>query len=252
MASDFISVKDLLASGVHFGHKVSKWNPKMAPYIYGKRNLIYILDIRETLKGLVKAHAFLFNLAKRGDLVLFVGTKRQAGAIVAQEARRCGMPYVSDRWLGGALTNFATVRERLKRLHEIETMELEGTINRYSKKEISQIMREKRKLKRNLDGIRNMDRLPTAVVVIDPTYERIAVEEANKIKAATVALIDTDGDPDHVDIAIPGNDDSIKVIQLIMGKLADAVIEGRAKSVGTIAVSGEKAVTAAPAQIVTG
>jgi small subunit ribosomal protein S2 len=227
-----ISARDLLASGVHYGHRVSKWNPKMRPYIHAKKNLIHIIDVRETIKGLVKAWHFLEKLAARGELILFVGTKRQAGGVIKAEAARAGMPYVSERWLGGTLTNYDTIRNRLNRLKEIEQWELDGTIKRYSKKEQSSIHREKRKLLRNLDGLRTMDRLPACLVLVDPQHESIAVQEAHKIGAATVALIDSDGDPDEIDIAIPGNDDSMKVVNIIVNKLADAVIEGKAHPVG--------------------
>lgn len=232
MPSLSISARELLASGVHYGHKVSRWNPKMRPYIHAKHSLIHIIDVRATIRGLVRAWGFLKNLAARGELILFVGTKRQAGAVVKEQALRCGMPYVSERWLGGTLTNYDTIRTRLHRLKEIETWEQDGTIHRYSKKEQSAIHREKRKLLRNLDGLRAMDRLPTCLVVVDPVMEKICVAEAQKIKAATVALIDSDGDPDEVDIAIPGNDDSIKVVSIIVTKLADAIIEGKANPVG--------------------
>ena len=232
MPSLSISARELLASGVHYGHKVSRWNPKMRPYIHAKHSLIHIIDVRATIRGLVRAWGFLKNLAARGELILFVGTKRQAGAVVKEQAQRCGMPYVSERWLGGTLTNYDTIRTRLNRLKEIETWEQDGTIHRYSKKEQSAIHREKRKLLRNLDGLRAMDRLPTCLVVVDPVMEKICVAEAQKIKAATVALIDSDGDPDEVDIAIPGNDDSIKVVSIIVTKLADAIIEGKANPVG--------------------
>jgi len=227
-----ISARDLLASGVHYGHKVSRWNPKMRPYIFAKKSLIHIIDVRATIKGLVKAWHFVKNLAARGELILFVGTKRQAGDEIKSEASRCGMPYVSERWLGGTLTNYETIRTRLGRLKEIEQWEKDETIKRYSKKEQSSILREKRKLLRNLDGLRVMERLPAALVVVDPVHEKIAVTEAHKIHAATVALIDSDGDPDEIDVAIPGNDDSIKVVKIIVSKLADAVIEGKANPTG--------------------
>ena len=232
MPSLSISARELLASGVHYGHKVSRWNPKMRPYIHAKHTLIHIIDVRETIKGLVRAWHALKNLAARGELVLFVGTKRQAGAVVKEQARRCGMPYVSERWLGGTLTNYDTIRTRLHRLKEIEAWELDGTINRYSKKEQSAIQREKRKLLRNLDGLRQMDRLPSTLVLVDPVMEKIAVAEARTIGAATIALIDSDGDPDAIDIAIPGNDDSIKVVNIIVTKLADAILEGKANPIG--------------------
>ncbi len=227
-----ISARELLASGVHYGHRVSKWNPKMRPYIHAKKSLIHIIDVRETIKGLVKAWHFLEKLAARGEFILFVGTKRQAGAVIKAEALRCGMAYVSERWLGGTLTNYDTIRSRLNRLKEIEQWEKDGTIYRYSKKEQSSIMREKRKLLRNLDGLRTMDRLPTCLVLVDPKHEAIAVAEAHKIGAYTVALIDSDGDPDEIDIAIPGNDDSMKVVTIIVNKLADAVLEGKAHPTG--------------------
>jgi small subunit ribosomal protein S2 len=232
MPSLSISARELLASGVHYGHRVSKWNPKMRPFIHAKRSLIHIIDVRETIKGLVKAWHFLQKLAARGELILFVGTKRQAGAVMKTEASRCGMPYVSERWLGGTLTNYDTIRNRLNRLKEIEQWEQDGTIHRYSKKEQSSIQREKRKLLRNLDGLRTMDRLPSCLVLVDPRHEAIAVAEAHKIGAASVALIDSDGDPEEIDIAIPGNDDSMKVVNIIVNKLADAVIEGKAHPVG--------------------
>jgi small subunit ribosomal protein S2 len=232
MPSLSISARELLASGVHYGHKVSRWNPKMRPYIHAKHTLIHIIDVRETIKGLVRAWHVLKNLAARGELVLFVGTKRQAGAVIKEQARRCGMPYVSERWLGGTLTNYDTIRTRLNRLKEIESWEQDGTINRYSKKEQSAIQREKRKLLRNLDGLRQMDRLPSTLVLVDPVMEKIAVAEARTIGAATVALIDSDGDPDAIDVAIPGNDDSIKVVNIIVTKLADAILEGKANPVG--------------------
>jgi small subunit ribosomal protein S2 len=232
MPSLSISARELLASGVHYGHKVSRWNPKMKPFIHAKKSLIHIIDVRETVKGLIRAWHFLQKLTARGEIVLFVGTKRQAGAVIREQAQRVGMPCVAERWLGGTLTNYETIRTRLNRLKEIEQWEQDGTIHRYSKKEQSSIHREKRKLLRNLDGLRAMDRLPSALVIIDPVMEKIAVAEARKIGAATVALIDSDGDPDAIDIAIPGNDDSIKVVNIIVTKLADAVAEGKANPVG--------------------
>ncbi len=232
MPSLSISARELLESGVHYGHRVSRWNPKMRPYIHAKRNLIHIIDVRQTVRGLVRAWHFLRNLASRGELVLLVGTKRQAGAVVKAEGLRCGMPYVSERWLGGTLTNYETIRTRLSRLKEIEQWEQDGTINRYSKKEQSSIQREKRKLLRNLDGLRTMDRVPACLVVVDPRHEEIAVTEASKVGAATAALIDTDGDPAKIDIPIPGNDDSMKVIQIVMSRIADAILEGKAHPVG--------------------
>jgi small subunit ribosomal protein S2 len=253
-------VKDLIEAGVHFGHRASRWNPKMRPYIYGKRNLIHIIDLRETVRGLLRAYRYLARVAASGSLVLFVGTKRQAKEAIEREARRCGMPYVSERWLGGTLTNYRTIRDRLKRLQELEALWLPANenpakidlpgymrnmvneagklelskspdtaaIRGYSKKMVATLNRELTKIQRNLSGIREMNRLPDALVVIDPHREHIAVKEAQRMGVATVALIDTDSDPDVVDLPIPGNDDSIRSIELILAKLADAVLEGKA------------------------
>jgi small subunit ribosomal protein S2 len=255
-----VQVKDLIESGVHFGHRASRWNPKMRPFIYGKRNLIHIIDLRETVRGLLRAYRFLAQVASRGSLVLFVGTKRQAMETIEREAGRCRMPYVSERWLGGTLTNYRTIRDRLKRLNELEMLwlpsgekpdkvdltahmrsmhnesgKLEFTkapetaaIRGYSKKMVATLNRELTKITRNLQGIREMNRLPDAMVVIDPHREEIAVKEARRMGVTTVALIDTDSDPDMVDLPIPGNDDSIRSIELVLARLADAVLEGRA------------------------
>jgi len=255
-----IQVKDLIEAGVHFGHRASRWNPKMRPYIYGKRNLIHIIDLRETVRGLLRAYRFLAQVASRGSLVLFVGTKRQAKEAIEREAARCRMPYVSERWLGGSLTNYRTIRERLKRLNELEMFWLpagekpdkvdmvahmrsmhnesgklelskapeSAAIRGYSKKMVATLNRELTKITRNLQGIREMNRLPDAMVVVDPKREEIAVQEAKRMGVTTVALIDTDSDPDLVDLPIPGNDDSIRSIELMLSKLADAVLEGRA------------------------
>ena len=250
MSSDGISARELIASGVHFGHKVSRWNPKMSPFIFGRRNSIHIIDVKSTITGLLKAAHFLENLAKRNELVLLVGTKRQAGTVVKEEAARCSTPFVSERWIGGTLTNYTTIRERLRRLEEIETWEEDGTLSRYNKKEISKLMRQKRKLLRNLDGIRKLDRMPAALVIVDPHHEKIAVAEANKIGAATIALIDSDGNPDDIDIPIPGNDDSMKVIQIVIRRLADAILEGRSKSVGMTVPEKEEPPKPAPPDVV--
>jgi small subunit ribosomal protein S2 len=232
----------------------------MRPYIYGKRNLIHIIDLRETVRGLLRAHRFLAQLASKGSLVLFVGTKRQAKEIVEREAGRCGMPFVNERWLGGTLTNYRTIRDRLKRLQELEQLWLPAgerpdkqdmsaymrgmmndtgkfdltkapktaAIHTYSKKMVAQLNRELMKIRRNLLGIRDMNRLPDALVVVDPHREHIAVAEAQRMGVNTVALIDTDSDPDVVDLPIPGNDDSIRSIELVLGRVADAILEGRA------------------------
>ncbi len=255
-----VQVKDLIEAGVHFGHRASRWNPKMRPYIYGKRNLIHIIDLRETVRGLLRSYRYLAQLASRGNLILFVGTKRQAKEAVEREARRSGMPFVNERWLGGTLTNYRTIRDRLKRLQELEAMWLpagenpskvdlaaymktmlndsgklefgkapeSAAIRGYSKKMVATLNRELMKIKRNLEGIREMNRLPDALIVVDPKREDIAVKEAQRMGVTTVSLIDTDSDPDTVDLPIPGNDDSIRSIELVLGKLADAILEGRA------------------------
>lgn len=255
-----VQVKDLVEAGVHFGHRASRWNPKMRPYIYGKRNLIHIIDLRETVRGLLRSCRYLSQIVAQGKLVLFVGTKRQAKDTIEREAKRCNMPFVSERWLGGTLTNYRTIRNRLKRLQELEALWL-GTgenparidmhahmlsmmneagkldvtkaqptaeIRTYSKKMVSTLNRELTKIRRNLLGIREMNRLPDALVVVDPKREHIAVKEAQRMGVATIALIDTDSDPDVVDLPIPGNDDSIRSIELMLTKLSDAVLEGRA------------------------
>ena len=214
----------------------------MRPYIFAKKNLIHVIDLRETLKGLLRARKYLQQVAAGGSLVLFVGTKRQASDTVEREATRCGMPFVSDRWLGGALTNFRTIRSRLGRLEELEQIRSGEELAKYSKKMQSALNREFRKMYRNLNGIRNMNRPPECLVVVDPKKERNAVREAQKMGIATVALIDTDSDPDEVDLPIPGNDDSIRSIELIISQLADAVIAGKSS-----AAEGEMAAAAAGA-----
>ncbi len=233
-----VQVQDLIEAGVHFGHRASRWNPKMRPYIYGKRNLIHIIDLRETVRGMLRANKYLSQLASKGSLVMFVGTKRQAKETIEREAARCGMPFVNERWLGGTLTNYRTIRDRLKRLQELESLWLppgeavgkadivaymrsmlnesgkfelskapeNAEIRRYSKKMVAQLNRELSKIRRNLDGIRDMNRMPDAIVVVDPKREHIAVKEAQRVGIPTVALIDTDSDPDTVDLPIPGND----------------------------------------------
>jgi len=255
----------------------------MRPYIYGKRNLIHIIDLRETVRGLLRAHRFLAQIASRGSLVLFVGTKRQAKEAVERESARCQMPYVSERWLGGTLTNYRTIRDRLKRLNELESFWLpagerpdkhdmqsymrsmlnesgklelakapeSAAIRTYSKKMVAQLNRELSKITRNLQGIREMNRLPDALVVIDPKREEIAIREAQRMGVTTVALIDTDSDPDIVDLPIPGNDDSIRSIELVIKGLADAVLEGRASlpPEQTSARGGRSAAPASPAPV---
>lgn len=220
-------VKDLIDAGVHFGHRVSRWNPKMQPYIYGKKNQVHIIDIRETVRGLLTAKKYLAQVASGGSLVLFVGTKRQAGSTVEREAERCGMPFVSQRWLGGALTNFRTIRSRMSRLEELEKIRGGEELATYSKKMQSSLNREYRKMYRNLNGIRSMNRLPECLIVVDPMKEKNAIREAKALGITTVSLIDTNCDPDTVDLPIPGNDDGIRSIELIMSHMADAVIAGK-------------------------
>jgi small subunit ribosomal protein S2 len=222
-----IVVKDILEAGVHFGHKTSRWNPKMRPYIYGRRNKIHIIDLKETVRGLVRAQKYLQKVAAQGSLILFVGTKRQAQEAVQQAAEACGMPYCTERWLGGTLTNFRTIRVRLKRLEELEGLEATGMIASYSKKQQSRLLRELKKIRANLGGIRDLNRLPEAIVMIDPSKEKNAVAEARNLGIKIVALIDTDSNPDSVDLAIPGNDDSIRSIRLITGYISDAIKSGR-------------------------
>ncbi len=225
MASEL--VRNLINGGVHFGHGVSRWNPKMEPYIYAKRGRIHIIDVKKTLEGMIIAKKLLAETTSSGKDVIFVGTKRQAQKIVQQAAEKCGMHYVSHRWLGGTLTNFRTIRARLQRLEELEAMAEDGTLDQESKKQASRLKRELRKIKGNLEGVRNMSRLPGVVVVVDVQREYLALREARKLGIATVGIIDTNSDPDNVDVAIPANDDSIKAIEIILNELADAVAVGK-------------------------
>ena len=220
-------VKDLIEAGIHFGQRKSNWNPKMSPYIYGLRNRIHIIDIRQTLRGLLLAKKFVRKTVAEGKDICFVGTKRQARAAIEKYACDTGMPYVNERWLGGTLTNFRTIRERLKRLDELEQLMASGEIENYSKKMASQLQREQRKIARNLDGIRRMEKFPGCLVIIDVNREINALREARALGIPTVALIDTDGDPDLVDIPIPGNDDSMRSIDVVVRELCEAVSEGK-------------------------
>ncbi|MCH2132168.1 MAG: 30S ribosomal protein S2 [Phycisphaerales bacterium] len=219
-------VQDLLQAGIHFGQRRSAWNPQMKPYIWGVRNRIHIIDIRETIRGLLLAKRFITKTVQSGRDVCFVGTKRQARGAVETLASEVKMPWVVERWLGGTLTNFRTIRERLRRLEELEGLVESGEIDSYSKKMTSQLMREKRKITRNLEGIRHMNKLPGAVVVIDTSRELNALREARALHIPTIALIDTDGNPDTCDLPIPGNDDSMRSIEVIMRELTAAVREG--------------------------
>ncbi len=221
-----VSVQDLLDAGVQFGHPTRVWNPRMRPYIFGKRNGIHIIDLKGTVRGLIRSYNFLQRLCGDGHSVLFVGTKRQARNSVISEARRSGQPFVSERWLGGMLTNFYTVRQRLKRLTELEEMIEIGPSAFDSKSAMSRSTREAKKIKKNLDGMRTLERLPGALIVIDPVVEHIAVAEANKLGIPVVSLLDTDCDPTRIEIPIPGNDDAMRAIQIVLQRLADAVLRG--------------------------
>ncbi len=231
------TVRALVDAGIHFGHRAGRWNPKMKPYIFCTRNSIHIIDIKETIKGIMRARKFLTSVAASGKDVLFVGTKRQARGAIVAEANRVEMPFVSERWLGGTLTNFSTIRKRLARLEELEDMESRGVMAAQSKKMESMLRRELRKIKRNLDGIRKMDRVPGALVIIDAMREHLAIGEARKLGIPTICLLDTDSDPDLVNIPIPGNDDAMRVIELVIKEMADAVLEGKAGRVERRGVS---------------
>jgi len=223
----YLSMKQLLEAGVHFGHEVRRWNPKMKRYIFAERNGIFIIDLQKTLVESDKSFKFLQDVAARGGTILFVGTKKQAQEILAAEAKRCGMPFINERWLGGTLTNFKTIRGRVERLKELSRWFEEETTLKFSKKEQIDLGKELARLNRYLGGIREMTRLPDALFVIDPTKETIAVKEANKLGIPVIALADTDSDPDRLDYIIPGNDDAIRSIQLVTARLSDAIIEVR-------------------------
>lgn len=222
-----ISMKQLLEAGVHFGHQTRRWNPKMAPYIFTERNGIYIIDLQKTVRKVDEAYQFVRNTVADGGSILFVGTKKQAQETVRQEAERSGMPYVNQRWLGGMLTNFQTIRSRIDRLQHLETMETDGSFYLLPKKEVLELRKEKERLERFLGGIRNLRRIPDAVFVIDPRKEKIAVAEARKLRIPIIAIVDTNCDPDEVDLVIPGNDDAIRAVRLLTSKMADAVIEAQ-------------------------
>ena len=222
-----VSMKQLLECGVHFGHQTRRWNPKMKPFIFTERNGIYIIDLQKTVKGLEKAYDFVREVSKSGGTILFVGTKRQAQDPIRDEAIKCGQYYINQRWLGGLLTNFATIRRRVTRMVELEAMENDGSINKYPKKEIIQLRKEREKLEKYLSGIKNMKDIPDALFVIDPRRETIAVLEAHKLNIPVIAIVDTNCDPDVIDYPIPGNDDAIRAIELVVGLMANAFIEGR-------------------------
>ena len=222
-----VSMKQLLEAGVHFGHQTRRWNPKMSKYIFTERNGIYIIDLQKTVKKADEAYAFMRSVAEEGKSVLFVGTKKQAQEAIKDEALKADMYFVNERWLGGMLTNFQTIQKRIARLKELETMEQDGTFDVLSKKEVLSLRKEMEKLEKYLGGIKDMKKLPGALFIVDPRKERIAVAEAHKLNIPIVAIIDTNCDPDEIDYPIPGNDDAIRAVKLITGRMADAVIEGR-------------------------
>jgi small subunit ribosomal protein S2 len=236
-----LTMKELLEAGVHFGHQTKRWNPKMQKYIFGERNGIYIIDLQKTLKKFREAYAYVRDLAASGGTVLFVGTKKQAQESVFEEATRCGMFYVNHRWLGGTLTNFATIRKSIARLKKLDEMSETGDYERLPKKEVIGLERERTKLQSALVGIKNLDRLPSAVFIIDPKKEKIAVEEAQRLAIPIVAIVDTNCDPTGIDYPIPGNDDAIRAVRLITSRMADAILEG----VGTLAKEEAEAEEAA-------
>ena len=221
-----VAMRDLLEAGVHFGHQTRRWNPKMKPYIFTERSGIYILDLQRTLREIEHSYNFARSVARRGDQILFVGTKKQAQEVMRTEAERCGMPYVNQRWLGGMLTNFVTMRSRVSRLEELERMEADGTMASLPKKEQIRLRHEYEKLARNLSGVRNMTGLPGAIFVVDTKREDIAVQEARRLKIPIIGIVDTNADPDEIDYVIPGNDDAIRSIGLLTRVIADAALEG--------------------------
>jgi small subunit ribosomal protein S2 len=222
-----ISMKQLLEAGVHFGHQTRRWNPKMAEYIFAERNGIYIIDLQKTVKKVEQAYYAVREIIENGGEVLFVGTKKQAQDSIKEEAERCGMYYVNQRWLGGMLTNFKTIQTRIARLKKLETMEQDGTFEVLPKKEVAKLLLEKDKLEKNLGGIKEMKRIPDVLFIVDPRKERIAIQEAHILGIPIVAIVDTNCDPEEIDYVIPGNDDAIRAVKLIAGKMADAVIESR-------------------------
>jgi small subunit ribosomal protein S2 len=232
-------MKQLLECGVHFGHQTRRWNPKMKPYIFTERNGIYIIDLQKTVKGLEKAYEFVREVSQNGGSVLFVGTKRQAQDPIRDEALRCGQYFINQRWLGGLLTNFATIRKRVNRMVELEAMDADGSINKYPKKEVITLHKERDKLLKSLSGIKEMREIPDALFVIDPRRETIAVLEARKLGIPVIAIVDTNCDPEVIDYPIPGNDDAIRAIELMVNLMSSAFIEGRQGTDGAIAAAAE-------------
>ncbi len=235
-----ISMKQLLEAGVHFGHQTRRWNPKMAQYIFTERNGIYIIDLQKTVKKVDEAYNFARSVVENGDTILFVGTKKQAQDAIREEAERCGMPFVSQRWLGGTMTNFKTIRSRIDRLRKIEQMEQDGSFEALPKKEVLELEKERARLMKFLSGIRNMHKLPGAIFIVDSRKERIAVAEARNLGIPLIGIVDTNCDPDEIDYVIPGNDDAIRAVKLLAGKIADAVIEAK---------QGEQMTDVAPATV---
>ncbi|MEW6002661.1 MAG: 30S ribosomal protein S2 [Nitrospirota bacterium] len=234
------TIKELLEAGVHFGHQVKRWHPKMKKYIFGERNGIYIIDLQKTLKGLEDAYNFIKSVGSAGLPVLFVGTKKQSQDAIQEEATRAGAFYVNQRWLGGTLTNFSTIKKSVEKLKKIEAMKEDGTLDLLPKKEVAAIEKEKAKLEKYLSGIKGMTSLPGALFVVDPKKERIVVAEARKLSISIVAIVDTNCNPDEIDYVIPGNDDAIRAIKLVASKMADAVIEGKEVLSKTMAEEAEK------------
>ena len=243
-----VSMKQLLEAGVHFGHQTRRWNPKMAPYIFTERNGIYIIDLQKTVKKLEEAYNFVREISAQGGEVLFVGTKKQAGDSVKEEATRAGAHFVNARWLGGMLTNFKTIQTRIKRLEQLHTMEEDGTFDLLPKKEVVKLNLEIEKLEKFLGGIKTMKKLPAALFIVDPRKEKIAVAEAKKLNIPIVAIVDTNCDPDEVDYVIPSNDDAIRAVKLIAGTVANAIIEGRQGSDAEEAQEAPAEETAAEAE----
>jgi small subunit ribosomal protein S2 len=239
----YVTMKHLLEAGVHFGHQTRRWNPKMKPYIFGARNGIYIIDLQKTVKFFKTAYDFATSLAEKGGTILFVGTKKQAQDAVAEEAMRCEMPYVNNRWLGGTLTNFSTIQKGIEKLKHLDTMFEDGSIEKFPKKEILQMSRLREKLILNIGGIKNMTAIPSALFIVDSNEEDIAVKEARKLGIPVIAIVDTNCDPDGIDYIIPGNDDAIRAIRLITAKMSDAVIEGRQRLIEAQQAATDKAVT---------
>ncbi len=237
-----VSMKQLLEAGVHFGHQTRRWNPKMAEYIFTERNGIYIIDLQKTVKKLEEAYKVIKEVAENGGEVLFVGTKKQAQSSVKEEAMRCGMPYVNARWLGGMLTNFTTIKQRIKRLAQLKAMQEDGTFDLLPKKEVAKYELEIEKLEKYIGGITEMKKQPAAMFIVDPRKEKIAVAEAKKLGIPVIAIVDTNCDPDDVDYVIPGNDDAIRAVKLIAGAMADAIIEGRQGEQMDVAVEAEETV----------